>query len=89
MPRRRLTFGSATYSTHDAANINLVVEAVADRSEENDAVAKFDAYAALGVRHSWVVRGDVEAEEIDGMITMYVLRDGIDEVAGHRLVSKL
>lgn len=76
-------------STHDAANIHVVVEAVSDRSEENDAVAKFDAYAALGIPHYWIVRGDAETEEIDGMVTMHELRDGAYEVTGHRLVSRL
>jgi Uma2 family endonuclease len=76
-------------STHDAMNIFVVVEAVSDRSEENDAVAKFAAYAALGIPHYWIVRGDTEADEIDGMVTMHELRDGVYEVSGHRLVSKL
>ncbi len=79
----------AKATTHDAAYIHLVVEAVSDRSEENDAVEKFKAYAALGVPHYWIVRGDVDADEIDGMVTMYELREGTYEVAGNRLVSRL
>jgi hypothetical protein len=65
------------------------VEAVSDRSEENDAVAKFAVYAALGVENYWVVRGDADADAIDGMITMHELRGGVYEVTGHRLVSHL
>jgi Uma2 family endonuclease len=75
--------------THDAAMIHAAIEAVSDRSEENDAVAKFEVYASLGIPHCWVVRGDAETETVDGMVTMYELRDGVYEVAGHRLVSRL
>ncbi|WP_212828274.1 Uma2 family endonuclease [Catellatospora sp. TT07R-123] len=76
-------------TTHDAGVIHVVVEAVSDRSEENDAVNKFGVYAALGVEHYWIVRGDADADQVDGMITMHVLRDGAYEVAGHRMVSRL
>jgi Uma2 family endonuclease len=76
-------------TTHEAGVIHTVVEAVSDRSEENDVVEKVAIYASLGIPHYWVVRGDAETEEIDGMITMYELRDGAYEVAGHRLVSRL
>lgn len=79
----------ARASTHDAAVIHAAIEAVSDRSEENDAVAKYDTYAALGIPHYWIVRGDAETEAIDGMVTMYELRDGVHEVGGHRLVSRL
>jgi len=76
-------------TTHDAADILAVVEAVSDRSEENDAVAKFGAYAALGIRHYWIIRGDADADEVDGMVAMHVLADGEYEVVGYRLVSNL
>jgi Uma2 family endonuclease len=76
-------------TTHDPASIHAVVEAVSDRSEENDAVEKVAVYASLQIPHYWVVRGDAETEEIDGMVTMYELRDGGYEVVGHRLVSRL
>lgn len=69
--------------------IHAVIEAVSDRSEENDAVARFDANAGLGIPHYWIVRGDAETETVDGMVTMYELRDGSYEVVGHRLVSRL
>jgi Uma2 family endonuclease len=76
-------------TTHDAIDVLAVVEAVSDRSEENDAVAKFSVYATLNIQHYWIIRGDAEADEVDGMITMYELRGGVYEVAGHRLVSKI
>ena len=65
------------------------MEAVSDRSEENDAVAKFAVYAAPGIERYWIVRGDADADEVDGMVTMHELRDGAYEVSGHRLVSRL
>jgi hypothetical protein len=52
-------------------------------------VEKAAIYASLGISHYWVVRGDAETDEIDGMITMYELRDGAYEVAGHWLASRL
>lgn len=76
-------------TTHDGAVIHTVVEAVSDRSEENDAVAKFGVYAALGIERYWIVRGDADADDVDGMVTMHELRDGTYEVTGHRLVSRL
>jgi Uma2 family endonuclease len=76
-------------TTHDPATVQTIIEAVSDRSEENDAVTKVDIYASLGIPQYWIIRGDAEAEEIDGMITMYELREGAYEVAGHRLVSRL
>jgi hypothetical protein len=62
---------------------------VSDRSEENDAIQKFGVHAALGVERYWIVRGDADADEVDGMITMHELRAGGYEVTGHRLVSRL
>jgi len=79
----------AKASTHDAAVIHVAIEAVSDRSEEDEVVAAFDAYAKLGIPHYWVVRGDAETETVDGMVTMYELRSGGYEVVGHRLVSRL
>jgi Uma2 family endonuclease len=76
-------------TTHEPAVVHAIIEAVSDRSEENDAVAKVEVYASLGIPLYWIVRGDAEADEIDGMITMYELRDGAYEVVGHRLVSRL
>lgn len=76
-------------TTHDAADIHVVVEAVSDRSEENDATAKLTVYAALGIPHYWVVRGDADADDVDGMITMHELREGEYDVVAHRLVSRL
>jgi Uma2 family endonuclease len=76
-------------TTHDGAVIHAVVEAVSDRSGENDAVEKFGVYAALGIERYWIVRGDADADEVDGMITMHELRAGGYEVSGHRLVSRL
>jgi Uma2 family endonuclease len=76
-------------TTHEPAVVHAIIEAVSDRSEENDAVAKVEVYASLGIPLYWIVRGDAESDEIDGMITMYELRDGAYEVVGHRLVSRL
>jgi Uma2 family endonuclease len=67
----------------------VVIEAVSDRSEENDAGDKLEIYASLGIQQYWIVRGDADSEEIDGMITMYELKDGAYEVVCHRLVSRL
>jgi hypothetical protein len=76
-------------TTHDSSDILAAIDAVSDRSEEKDAVDELAIYASLGVTHYWVVRGDSDSEEIDGMITLYGLRDGVYEVAGHKLVSRL
>lgn len=76
-------------TTHDPTTIHAIVEAVSDRSEEKDAVGKLTVYASLGIPHYWIVRGDAETDEIDGMITRYELRDGGYEVSDHRLVSRL
>jgi hypothetical protein len=35
------------------------------------------------------IRGDAEAEEIDGLVTMYDLVDGEYRIAGHRMISGL
>jgi Putative restriction endonuclease len=83
----------ATYqSTHDAADIHAVIEAVSEDSdghEDQDAVEKLRVYASLGIAHYWVVRGDMRAEEIDGFVTMYELADGEYRLVGQRLVSQL
>jgi Uma2 family endonuclease len=76
-------------TTHDPSVVSAIVEAVSDRSEENDAEAKVEISASLGIQHYWIVRGDADSDEIDGMITMYELKDGAYEVVGHRLVSRL
>lgn len=76
-------------TTHDAADIHMIVEAVSDRSEENDAILKMNVYAALGIPHYWVVRGDTDADTVDGMVTMHELRGGEYEVVAHRMVSRL
>ncbi|SEF88988.1 Endonuclease, Uma2 family (restriction endonuclease fold) [Thermomonospora echinospora] len=79
-------------TTHDASVIHLVVEAVSERSEENDAVDKFDVYAKLGIEHYWIVRGGADmgdSTEIDGMVAMHQLKDGAYEVVAHRMLSRL
>jgi Uma2 family endonuclease len=76
-------------TTHEPAVLHAIIEAVSGRSEENDAGAKVEVYASLGVPVYWIVRGDAESDEIDGMITMYELKDRVYEVVGHRLVSRL
>lgn len=76
-------------TTHEAGVIHAVIEAVSDSSEESDSVEQVPIYAGLGIPSYWVVRGDAESGEIDGMVTMYELHDGAYQVAGHRLVSRL
>ena len=67
----------------------LAMAAVSNNSEEQDATHKLAVYAKLGIPHYWIVRGDINAEDIDGVVTQYVLTDGDYEVAGQRLVSQL
>jgi Uma2 family endonuclease len=76
-------------STHEAAVIHAIVEAVSEGSEERDAIEKLQVYAALGVPHYWIIRGDAEAQEIDGLVTMYDLVDGEYRISGHKMVSGL
>lgn len=76
-------------STHDAANIHAVIETVSADSEDHDAIEKLRAYASLGIGHYWVIRGDMDAEEIDGFVTMYELADGEYQLTGNRLMSQL
>lgn len=76
-------------STHDAADIHVVIEAVSQDSEDHDAIDKLRVYATLGIPHYWIVRGDVDSDEIDGFVTMYELVDGEYKLQGNRLVSQL
>jgi Uma2 family endonuclease len=76
-------------TTHDAGVLVAVVEAVSNHSEEQDATHKLRVYAKLGIQHYWIIRGDVNAEEVDGVVTQYELTDGEYEVVGQRLVSQL
>lgn len=76
-------------STHDAAVLHAVIEAVSNNSEEQDATHKLRVYAKLGIQHYWIVRGDINAEEIDGVVTQYELVNGEYEVAGQRLVTQV
>ncbi|MFZ2242518.1 MAG: Uma2 family endonuclease [Gordonia amarae] len=76
-------------TTHDAANIHTVIEAVSAGSEDRDAVDKVRVYAALGIPNYWIIRGDADSDDIDGFITMYRLVDGDYQVVGNRLVSQL
>ncbi len=76
-------------TTHDAADIHTVVEAVSHGSEDRDAIEKMRVYAALGIGHYWIVRGDPESAEIDGFVSMYELIDGEYKLVGSRLVSQL
>jgi Uma2 family endonuclease len=76
-------------TTHDVSVLQAVIEAVSNNSEEQDATQKLAVYAKLGIPHYWIVRGDINAEDIDGVVTQYVLADGEYEVAGQRPVSQL
>lgn len=76
-------------STHDVAVLHAVIEAVSNDSEEQDATHKLQVYAKLGIPHYWIVRGDMNAEEVDGVVTQYDLINGEYEVTGQRLVSQL
>jgi Uma2 family endonuclease len=76
-------------STHDAAILHAVIGAVSNNSEEQDATHKLRVYAKLGIEHYWIIRGDVNAEAVDGVVTQYDLVDGEYEVVGQRLISQL
>lgn len=76
-------------STHDAGILHAVIEAVSNNSEEQDATHKLRVYAKLGIEHYWIIRGDVNAEDVDGVVTQYELVDGEYEVVGQRLISQL
>ena len=76
-------------ATQDAANIHVVVEAVSTGSEENAAVAKFKIYAQLGIEHYWIVRGDPETKQVDGLVSMYELHNGEYVLTGQRMASDL
>jgi Uma2 family endonuclease len=76
-------------ATQDAATIHAIVEAVSQDSEDRDAIEKLRVYATLGVPHYWIVRGNAETDEVDGLVTMYELSDGEYKLVGNRLVSQL
>jgi Uma2 family endonuclease len=76
-------------STHDTAVVHAVIEAVSNGSEERDATEKLGVYAKLGIQHYWIVRGDMDAEEVDGVVTQYELVEGEYEVRGQKLISQL
>lgn len=76
-------------NTHDAAMLHVVIEAVSDRGAESDATDNLKVYATFGIRHYWIIRGDIDDAEVDGLVTRYELVDGEYEVAGHRMVSQL
>ena len=76
-------------STHAAADIHAVIEAVSQDSEDHDAIEKLTVYARLGIPHYWIVRGDSGTQPVDGHITMYELTDGEYKLAGQRLASQL
>lgn len=77
-------------STHGAANLIAVIEAVSEDSEERDAVRKRAVYAQLGVPNYWIIReASPNADDEDGLISMYELTDGEYKLASKRLVSQL
>lgn len=76
-------------STHEATLLHAVIEAVSNNGEEQDATHKLRVYAKLGVPHYWIVRGDINAQEVDGVVTQYELVNGEYEVVAQRLVSQL
>jgi len=76
-------------STHDATVLHAVIEAVSNNSEEQDATHKLRVYAKLGIQHYWIIRGDMNAADVDGVATQYELTDGDYEVVGQRLISQL
>ncbi|WP_282778809.1 MULTISPECIES: Uma2 family endonuclease [unclassified Nocardia] len=78
------------YSTsHDAAHIHAVVDAVCQDSQVHDAIEKLRIYASLGVPHYWIIRGDTDSADLDGYISMYELAAGEYRLTGSRLVSEL
>src|SRR5262249_33686084 len=76
-------------STHDAADIHAGIETDSGDNEDPDAIEKLRVYAALGIAHYWIIRGDTQAEGIDGLVTMYELVDGEYRLSANRLVSQL
>jgi Uma2 family endonuclease len=78
-------------TTFEASVLHAIVEAVSEGSEEHDAVKKLEVYAKLGVPHYWIVRRatGAAAGEVDGLVTMYELRDGQYQVVGNNRVSQL
>ena len=75
-------------ATHDAANIQAVIEAVSNESEERDAGEKLAVYADLGVPHYWIIRKAPEARK-DGRISKYELAGGAYKPTGTCLISEL
>lgn len=61
-------------STHSAEVIHAVIEAVSSGSEERDSIDKLKTHATLGIPHHWIVREI--GPHVDGLISMYELRDG-------------
>jgi Uma2 family endonuclease len=76
-------------STHDAADVHAVVEAVSQDSEDHDAIEKLRVYAQFGIPNYWIVREDAGSKEIDGFVTMYELTDCEYKLAGQCRVSQL
>jgi Uma2 family endonuclease len=76
-------------TTHDVSVLHAVIEAVSNNSEEQDATQQLAVYAKLGIPHYWIVRGDINAEDVNGVVTQYQLADGEYEVTGQQLVSQL
>jgi hypothetical protein len=74
---------------HDGAELTAVIETVSSRGEETAAASKLEICAALGIRHFWAVRGVADAEDLDGMVTMYELHGDTYEIADQRLLSLL
>lgn len=76
-------------ATRDAADIQAVIEAVSQDSEERDAAEKRVVYAQLGIPHYWIIRKESPEAGRDGLITMYELGEGGYRLVGHRLISQL
>lgn len=76
-------------STHEAASLHVVIEAVSEDSEEHDAIVKRAAYAQLGIANYWIIRERSRLTEDDGQITMYELSGSEYKLVGTRLVSQL
>lgn len=76
-------------ATHDPGNLHVVIEAISPGREANDTVHKLKVYAELGIEHYWIVQEIEGAEEVDGVVSMYELKDGQYTLTAKKLASEL
>lgn len=76
-------------TTHPAAALFAVVEAVWQPAQVREAIDKLRVYSMLGIPHFWIVRGDHDSDDLDGFVSMYELVGEDYKLTGSRLVSEL